>query len=206
MPWYMFALIGSGLIYLSTTPFFKAEQRITEIEMALLAGPPAAVELATYRRPDGIKFAEATFHAQIVTEQTQNLFRRRGSSKSIARTEYTMLVLAEPDASKAPKPVKGLIVVEKEVAAGLQQFVDANHISDGPLGPVVSINGEVSSFDPSTEAEQALAKRGFGTRPDLIYIEPFLGGRDAHLRTALSKTSSTDSKALLWGHMSTGSG
>ncbi len=197
MRWYMFPLIGAAFVYVSTTPFFKAEQRLAEIEAALKAGPPAAVQLNAYRRPNA-KFAEATILAQVVTDETR-LSRRSAGGKVRSRTDYTMLILAEPAATDMPNLIKGLIILEKSEASGLANYMAQNRVADGPLGPVVSINGEISTIDPSGKAKGALAERKLGITSDLIIVKPFLGGREAYLSAAYSDTRGARTKVLLAG-------
>ena len=199
MPWYVFLMIGAGLVYVSTTPFFQGNQRIAEIEAALSADAPAVVQLTDYQRPNDVKFAEATIEAQIVTDETARLFRRAGGSKGIGRVEYVMMVLADPEATQTPQQVKGLIVLRKSEADGLDDFVKENQVGDGPLGPIVAINGTTSSYDSSTQAKTKLADRNIYLASNAVYFEPFLGGREASLRSMLAETQTAGTKVMLFG-------
>ncbi|MEO0945746.1 MAG: hypothetical protein AAFY06_13045 [Pseudomonadota bacterium] len=199
MPWYVFPLIGVGVIYLSTTPFFQGDQRIAEIEAALSNDAPPVVQLKDYERPNGVKFAEAVIEAQIVTAETARLFRRSGGTKSIGLTEYAMIVLADREATQTPRQVKGLIVVEKADAPDLDAFIAQNQIAEGPLGPIVNLSAATSGYDSSTQAKTKLAERRMSLASNVVYFEPFFGGRKAELRQMLTETKSASTKVMLLG-------
>ncbi|MEM8803230.1 MAG: hypothetical protein AAGF55_11910 [Pseudomonadota bacterium] len=199
MPWYVFLLIGMGVIYLSTTPFFQGDQRIAEIQAALSQDAPHVVQLKNYERPNGVKFAEAVIEAQIVTAETARLFRRSGGTKSIGRTEYAMIVLADRDATQTPRQVKGLIVVEKADAPDLDAFIAQNQIAEGPLGPIVNMGAATSGYDSSTQVKTRLAERNMRLASNVVYFEPFFDGREADLRQMLTETKSASTKVMLLG-------
>jgi len=65
MPWFAYIAIAGGVVWLGMQMAGGAEQRAVEIQAAMDAGPPAAVALNDFARPNE-KFVEGTFQAQVV--------------------------------------------------------------------------------------------------------------------------------------------
>lgn len=81
--------------------------------------------------------------------------------------------------AKAPDPAVDAMMLAPSKGFSADRL-DALSEKTGPLGPVVTLNGRLVDPAPFEEAVvDAIALDGQVASPDVIYIEPFLHGRDA---------------------------
>ena len=85
LPWFIYPVIAAGVVWLGMQTADSSAERAAQIQAAIDAGPPAAVDLAQYAYP-GTKFAEGTFRAQVVMDETTRLIDRTNGIKTVLYT------------------------------------------------------------------------------------------------------------------------
>lgn len=134
MPWYVFPIVGAGVVHISTLPALQSMQRAAEIKAALAAYAPHAVAFSAYQRPsiDEVNFAEATVLAQIIDSERTRAIRSTGAKTKV--TAYTILPIAEADAIETPSNIRGLIMLKQAEKEALGSVPAGKHRSNGSAG------------------------------------------------------------------------
>ena len=189
LPWFAYLAIAGGVVWLGMQSAGGAEERAAQIQAAIDAGPPAAVDLDAYAHP-GTKFAEGTFRAQIVTDETTRLVDRTNGIKT---GEDIMVVLADPEAAAGLKQFRGIMILSTTEFDQFTDWVIDHAVDFGPLGPVVEFTGSVSKSDgEASHARDAIENHGGTVASDVVYVSPYITQtREEGLAAALTRAEQT---------------
>ena len=189
LPWFAYIALAGGVVWLGMQMAGGAEERAAQIQAAIDAGPPAAVALNSFTRPDQ-KFVEGTFQAQVVTSETTRLIDRTNGVKT---GEDIMVVLADPAAGESTRAFHGLMILSTSEYELFADWAMERVVGFGELGPVIEFSGSVSNYDSeASHAKDALADRGNSVTSGALYISPYITQtRDEALASALNSANNT---------------
>ena len=126
--------------------------------------------------------------AQIATDENVRLVDRKNGVKT---GEDYMYVLTDPAATADQTQYRALMILNKREFEKMEDWAYENFVGMGELGPIVEINGVVSTYDgEASHARDALEDRGRSVTNDVVYVTPFFDGRDAALAKALKSAES----------------
>lgn len=177
LPRWIYWLVG--LLAVALGVYFWRAQEMVEAEKAaaLAGGPPPAARLeafdaARHRGP----FDEIVMLAQVDLGAVYQL--SRGSPASGERRWIAPLY-----ATDARRPADAPLAVLFETEGGVPEAKMRPWVEGvGPIGPILRLNGRLESPGSfGSMVADALGQAGLSKRVALLYVDPFLDGREAAL-------------------------
>ncbi|TMV88736.1 hypothetical protein FGG78_16425 [Thioclava sp. BHET1] len=178
-PFWVKGLIAVFFGFAAWSSFQNQPQYLAEMEALAAAPSAAAVNIADYEGPRGPR-VEATLRSTLDTDHTMRLsFRDRLDKEKFARFAYLLADPAQPD-----KPLGAVVLTEAERDRFVAWLVARTIFSAGAReGMAFDIAGLLDK--PSEKIRDgfrdAYEREGVTLPSDLIWIEPYMGMREAIL-------------------------
>lgn len=180
LPWWVFFPIAGGVAWLGEHAQLSHRAAQDERAEALVAGPPAPVDIARYDpAADPHPAGEVTLRGWIDTDLTHELVHTVDVETVGRRSLY--LLFGEDDPAGA-EVVRGAIVLDEAERPAFEEMLSTSWVDYARHGYIFEINGFARGDAPYDKlAFQAISERGLRPAPGFVFLTPFLDGRAAAL-------------------------
>ena len=176
LPWWLYAAVSAVFLTLALVGGDWAKERGSAIRevMERPSAPVTSFDELAMRDP---AYTEAAFEAQVIAEMVRPI-EGTGALQDVG----VILPLAAPEATEAPERPAVVAVILEAGPSGWRELIAPFATSDGALGPVLSIEGEVRDMAPEWRAGEQVDAGGLGP---VLWVLPYYDGREAALERNL---------------------
>ncbi|MEL6609781.1 MAG: hypothetical protein AAFO93_12800 [Pseudomonadota bacterium] len=179
-PWWCQFLFAGLIAWAGYAMNDKVAADQEALAVALASPEPEAVTLnAHMENPRELPLREGRVVAQIATEYNYRLIERTNGVKT---DESRMFVLFDPSASEDAKVVSAVIILKPRQVDAFSDWAVSRMVGFGAFGATFDFHGSFkSSHSDSGLARDAMDEAGLTPTAGMVYITPYLEGREAGL-------------------------
>ncbi|MEM6897478.1 MAG: hypothetical protein AAF576_08845, partial [Pseudomonadota bacterium] len=191
-PWWVHLGVAALIAYVGVSLNSSAARDEALLVEALAAEPPALVGISALdRQRDLAAFDEGVVRAQVDDTYNTRLVKR---TNGITTDETLMQAIFAQDADLSTSVVLGVILVDASLEEDYLAWMLDNLQDFGERGLIHDIHGLVeTSHSKASHARDVLREDGLTLAPNMVYITPFVEGRE----TVLSAEAAQDRQAQL---------
>lgn len=180
LPWWLHFIVGLVALGMALAAGETTTPRSEAIEAALARSTAPLVEFNELEVSDA-PYTEAIFAAQVASDAVVEIETRIDENTLQAGT---VIPLISPETESVPRAFRAFILVRGAIRADWTDYVAPLQSGEGPLGPILTIEGELLRDLP--ESQMVRGEIGEArVAADAVWVEPYMNGRRNALESRL---------------------